>query len=144
MASKNVETHRAAHQAWNRRDFDAVVSQMAPSISYTDHPRGQTVITPGEFKEWVTTWAQLFSDGQITDAGYLGAGDAVVAQFVARGTNDGLFGPYPATGRELTFALCEILRFDEHGLIVGGDVYYDQLSMLVQLGHVEIPAAAGA
>ena len=27
MASQNVETFRAAHQAFNRRDFDGVVSK---------------------------------------------------------------------------------------------------------------------
>lgn len=142
MASRNVETHRAANQAWNSRDFDAVISQMAPSISYTDHPRGHTITTPGEFKEFATAWGKTFSDGRITDPTYLDAGDAVIAQYVARGTNDGPFGPYPATGRQLTFALCEIFRFDGDGQIVGGGLYYDRLGMLAQLGHVEIPAAA--
>ena len=30
MASQNVETFRAAHQAFNRRDFDGVVSATEP------------------------------------------------------------------------------------------------------------------
>ncbi len=32
MASKNVETLRAAHESWNRRDFPAVVRNAAESL----------------------------------------------------------------------------------------------------------------
>ena len=32
--------------------------------------------------------------------------------------------------------MCEITRFDEQGRIVGGEIYYDQLTMLTQLGHM--------
>jgi len=142
MASKNVQTHRDAHEAWNERDFDAVTSQMASSITYTDHARGLTIRTREDFTDWVKEWAQLFSNGKIVDARYTDAGDTVVARMTGRGTNDGPFGPYPATGREVRFDVCEILQFDEQGRIVGGDVYYDQLGMLAQLGHVEVPAAA--
>ncbi len=144
MASKNVETHRAAHEAWNRRDFDAIVSAMVENVTYVDHPRDITISARDEFKEWAAAWAQFFSDGKITDARYNDAGDTVVAQFVARGTNDGAFGPYPATGREVTFPICEILRFDHEGRIVSGELFFDQLGLLVQLGHVEAPAPAAA
>ena len=144
MASKNVETHRAAHNAWNKRDFDAVIGQMTPSITYIDRPRGQTIKSRDEFSEWAQEWAQMFSDGRIVEAQYTEAGDTSVARFTARGTNDGQFGPYSATGKQVTFDLCEILDFDGQGRIVGGDVYYDQLTLLVQLGHVKAPAAVGA
>lgn len=142
MASKNVETHRAAHEAWNRRDFDGAVSAMVENMTYTDHPRGLTLKSRQEFREWIAEWAQAFSDGKIIDARYADAGDTVVAQFLAQGTNDGSFGPFPATGREVTFPLCEVLYFDEEGRVVRGEAYYDQLSLLVQLGHVEAPAPA--
>jgi hypothetical protein len=43
-------------------------------------------------------------------------------------------GPFPATGREFALALCELWRFDPSGRVVGGDLYYDQVSLLTQLG----------
>lgn len=144
MASKNVETHRSAHEAWNRRDFNAIAAAMQEDITYVDHARGITITTRDDFIQWVSAWAQFFSDGKITEARYLDAGDTVVAQFTGHGTNDGPFGPYPATGREATFGLCEFLRFNQQGRIVGGEIYYDQLSLLVQLGHVEMPEPAAA
>lgn len=144
MASSNVEAHRAAHDAWNRRDFDAVVSRIAPTIDFFDHARKQQLTTPGEFKQWVTLWAEMFSDGRITDTTYLDAGDTVVAQFVARGTYDGPVGPFPVRHAELSFEFCEIFHFDESGMIVGGDSYYDQLSMYRHLGHIDFPAPTEA
>jgi steroid delta-isomerase-like uncharacterized protein len=142
MASSNVETHRAAHEAWNARDFDAIIDKMASSIDYTDHARAIEIKTREDFRAWITEWAEALSNGAIVDARYTDAGNTSIARFTGRGTNDGPFGPFPATGREVRFDLCEILEFDDEGTIVGGDAYYDQLSILAQLGHVEIPAAA--
>jgi hypothetical protein len=39
MAS-NVETHRAAHEAFNRDDLDQALSRFAASATLTDHARG--------------------------------------------------------------------------------------------------------
>jgi hypothetical protein len=38
--------------------------------------------------------------------------------------------------------MCEIIRFDAEGRIVSGGIYYDQLSMLTQLGHAQGGGAA--
>jgi len=42
MASKNVETLRAAHESWNRRDFQGIVRNAAEDLVYTDHARALT------------------------------------------------------------------------------------------------------
>src|SRR5437667_10446097 len=39
MASKNVDTLRAAHESWERRKFDGTVSTMTANVSYTSHAR---------------------------------------------------------------------------------------------------------
>ena len=139
MASKNVEAFRAAHENWRRRDFDAAVSEMVENFTYQDHARGLTVETREEFKDWIAARAEAFSDGDITEARYHDAGDTVVAQYIVRGTNDGPLGSLPATGRSWSQPFCEIMNFDSEGQMVSGGVYYDQLSMLVQLGHAEPP-----
>ena len=51
-------------------------------------------------------------------------------------------GPFPATGRPFTLPLCELWRFDAGGRVIGGDLYYDQASLLAQLGLLALPAAA--
>jgi steroid delta-isomerase-like uncharacterized protein len=137
MASRNVETYRATHQAFNRRDFDAVVNSMAEDVSYHDRARDITFRGRTGFKEFMQGWVTAFSNSEVTEPVYIDAGDTVVAQFVGRGVNDGPLGPLPATGKSMTFHLCEVFRFNDAGQIVSGAIYYDQLSIMVQLGHAQ-------
>src|SRR5713101_5867291 len=102
MASKNVETLRAAHESWNRRDFAGVVSNSAESLVYTDNARSLNLNGPDKFREWTEAWAKAFSDGRITKPEYIDAGDIVVARFAAEGTNDGPSGSFPLTGGKMS------------------------------------------
>jgi hypothetical protein len=77
----------------------------------------------------------------VTDAEYIEAGDRTIACFTGRGTNDGPLGPLGPSGRALSLPVCDVLRH-EAGRIVRADYYYDQLSILVQLGHAEQTVAA--
>jgi len=141
MASKNVETYRGVHGAFNRRDFDAVVKEFAPSITYTDRARDLVIRTPQEFKDtFLTGWDQAFSDARVTEAQYIDGGDTVIALFVGRGKQDGPLGPFQASGKEMATPFCELLRFDGSGRVIGGEIYYDQVTMLTQLGHMPVPA----
>jgi len=135
MASRNVETYRAGHEAFNRRDFDALVTQYADSISWTDRARGLTFKTPGEFKTvFLPGWVQSSSDIRITNPQYIDAGQTVISTFAVVGTNDGPLGPFPATSKEFALPLCEMWHFDSDGRVIGGDLYYDQVTLLMQLG----------
>ena len=51
MASSNVETYRAGHEAFNQRDFEAMTKQYADIIAWTDHAQGRTFRTPQEFRD---------------------------------------------------------------------------------------------
>jgi len=143
MTSRNADTYRVGHQAFNQRDFAAMTSMYADEISWTDHAQGRTFRTPREFKDdFLAGWVRASSDIRITDPRYTDAGQTVVAQFTAVGTQDGPLGPVPATGEQFALALCEMWHFNPSGRVVGGDLYYDQLSLLVQLGVMPQPAAA--
>jgi steroid delta-isomerase-like uncharacterized protein len=144
MASSNVETFKAAHEAFNRRDYDGVVDAMAAEMSYRDHAQNTTFQGKSGFKQFLQGLVAAFSNVQVAEATYIDAGDTVVAQFVNRGTNDGPLGPLPATGKPLELHLCEILRFDAEGHIVSGELYYDRLSIMAQLGHSNPPPEKGA
>ena len=64
----------------------------------------------------------------------------MVCTFTVVGTHDGPLGPLPATGNEFTLSLCEMWHFDPSGRVVGGDLYYDQVSLLTQLGLMPQPS----
>lgn len=142
MSAEKVETLRAAHESWNKRDFGGVIRNSAENLTYTDHARALTLNTREKFREWTEGWAKAFSDGRITNSEYIDAGSAVIAQFTAEGTNDGPLGPLSPTGRKMSLAFCEICRFDKQGKIVSGGCYYDQYTLLTQLGHIEPLAVA--
>jgi ketosteroid isomerase-like protein len=141
MESRNVKAHRAGHEAFNRRDFGAMVREYTESIRWIDQARGITFSTPEEFKsDFLEGWIRASSDCQVIDATYADAGDTVVARFTGRGTNDGPLGPFPATGRDWSLPMCEMWHFDADGRVVGGEIYYDQVSLLTQLELLPVPA----
>ncbi len=142
MSAKNVKTLRAAHESWNKRDFGAVIGNVVEGLAYTDHGRNITLNSREKFREWTEGWAKAFSDGRITSPKYIDAGDIVVAEFIAEGTNDGPLGSMKATGRKMSLPFCEICHFDKQGRIVSGGCYYDQYTLWTQLGHIQPLAAA--
>jgi steroid delta-isomerase-like uncharacterized protein len=143
MAARNVEAHRAGHEAFNQRDFEAMTRQYAERISWSDHAQGRTFTTPQEFRDdFLAGWVRSSSDIRVSDPRYLDAGQAVVCTFTVTGTHDGPLGPFPATGRPFALPLCELWHFDADGRVVGGDLYYDQVSLLTQLGLMPQPSSA--
>ena len=143
MPARNVETYRAGHQAFNRRDFEAMTRNYAERITWTDHAQGRTFRTRRDFTDnFLPAWVTAASDIQIIEPSYLDAGLTVVCTFAVAGTHDGPLGPFPATGRRFRLPLCELWRFDPSGRVVGGDLYYDQVSLLSQLGVLPLPSAA--
>ena len=107
MAAVSVERHRAGHEAFNRRDFAAMTSHYADSITWTDHAQGRTFRTPEEFRDdFLAGWVQASSDIRIVDPRYLDAGQTVMCTFTVVGTHDGPLGPFPATGREFALPRC--------------------------------------
>jgi ketosteroid isomerase-like protein len=140
MASSNVEIYRAGHEAFNQRDFQAMTEHYADRITWTDQARGLTFRTPQEFRDdFLTGWVRASSDIRITDPRYLDAGLTMVSTFTVVGTHDGALGPFPATGKPFALPLCEQWHFDPSGRVVGGDLYYDQVSLLMQLGLMPQP-----
>jgi len=143
MESPNVKIHRAGHEAFNRRDFVAMTSQYAEGISWTDHSQDRTFTTPQEFRDdFLPGWVQASADIRITATRYFDAGQTSVCAFTVAGVHDGPLGAIPATGKEFTLELCEMWHFDRDGQVVGGDLYYDQVSLLMQLGLMPQPSGA--
>ena len=135
-----VDQHRDAHAAINRRDWVAVVKDFAQDAEYTDRPRDLTSKGPAEFVDYLRDgWLTSFSDATVNDVHYLDAGDKSIALFTGSGTQDGQLGPFPPSGKRMTHRFCEIMHAGSDGKIIGGEIYYDQMSMLVQLGHLEAP-----
>jgi steroid delta-isomerase-like uncharacterized protein len=142
MASRNVETLRAAHESWNKRDFAGVLRNTAENLVYRDQAQTLTLNGRDKFREWAESWAKAFPDGRITKSEYIDGGDVIVARLIVEGTNTGPFGSLQPTGRRLSLPFCEICQFDQQGRLVSGNCYYDQYTVLTQLGHLQPLIAA--
>ena len=138
----NIQAHREAHQEFNKRDWDAIAARTSPDMVFTDHGRDVTSKSSQDWMDWLKDWPKMLSDGKITEPEYYDAGNTTIAVFTGAGTNDGPLGPFPASGQRLSWPLCEILHWDDKGRITGGELFYDQMTVLVQAGHMEAPAKA--
>lgn len=136
-----TEIHRSAHSAFNGRDLHEAVRHFRPDTEYTDHARGLTTKGPAEFIDWMQDWITAFPDAAVEEARYIDGSDHSVASFQGRGTNNGPMANLPATGHRMDLGMCEVLHFDASGRIASGDIYYDTMSMMIQLGHMQPPMA---
>ena len=137
--SGNEELHRQGHEAFNRRDREAIRALLSPGFTFTDHPRGLTMKTAEEYLDWLDEWTTGFPDALVSEARYVDAGNTTVAQYIGRGTNTGMMGPAIETGKRISLPACEVFTYDERGLAITGEVYYDTYSMLLQLGLADAP-----
>ena len=134
----NADSHRELHDLFNDRDIDGVVKRLADSFTYHDRPRNHTITSGAEFGDWLREWVSSV-EGRCTQCTYLDAGDTSVSRFIGTGVNNGPLGPFPATGLPVQFPVCEILTYDADGSVTGGEIYYDQATILGQLGHLQLP-----
>lgn len=136
----NTDTLRAAHEAFSRHDLEGVKIGMRPNAVVYGHAAGQVLPSAEAFTQFLSTYYAMSSDIHLVDNTYIEAGDKVIAQFRAVGTQDGPFLGFPASGRPFSLDAAEIWTFDDEGYSIEGHNYADTLGLLIQLGHVPMPA----
>ena len=140
MAS-SVEVLRAVHEAFNNRDWQAMRGLVDPELVWVDHPRGRTVKGFDEFLGWCQEWVSGMSDARVDEPRYIGAETRAITQFQGRGVNDGELGPAHATGKAMDLAFCTVVNV-EGDRMTTGEIYYDALTMMAQLGVIEASGAS--
>jgi steroid delta-isomerase-like uncharacterized protein len=144
----NVRIAREFPDAWNDRDFDRAAKLMADDGEILIVGTGERFIGPAGAVKFSQMWADGFPDGRVEVMETIAEGDRVAVCYRGRGTHTGTLrnasGEIPATGREVTLDLCDVL------MIKGGKVksirtYFDSGSLLAQLGLMTaVPAGATA
>ena len=135
MSARNVETVRSFWEAHNRGDLETLTSFVAPDAVTTDRACDRIFHGPEGLKTFKQGLLSAFPDLIATMERVIDATDTIVCQEIADGTNNGPLGPLPPTGRRFRLPVCVVFRFNTDGLIETADFYWDQLSMLTQLGH---------
>jgi len=139
MASGNAQTATGIFTAWEKRDFDGLTAPMSEDVVVEDKPRGETIKGRDGARGWFASWADACPDSVVNTRVVGESEDTVVLEGLWEGTNTGPFGPVPATGKAVTLPFVNIMWFDGDGNVTRATAYYDQLSLLTQLGLVEPP-----
>jgi steroid delta-isomerase-like uncharacterized protein len=139
MADREA-TALALFDEWEKRDYDAVMAHFASGGVVRDHPRDITLTAPGDIRAWMEAWATACPDATAGARATVSSPSGAVVEGTYAGINTGPFGPLPASGRAVSMPFAIIIGFDDDGKMTSYDVYYDQYTLLAQLGHV--PALA--
>ena len=79
-----------------------------------------------------------FPDLHVTIQDQVAEGDKVVTHKLFQGTHQGTFMGVAPTGRQIAFAVIDILRL-EHGKVVEHWAIQDRLALMQQLGMLPVP-----
>jgi ketosteroid isomerase-like protein len=114
MSQENVESLRAAHAAFNRRDFDAAVALARPDVEFTRPGLEAPLRGVAAVREWMEPDA--FEEQRIEPLQFEVNGNRVLMcqRTHARGAESGI---------ELDVETWTVFTFDEDGLIARSEVY---------------------
>ena len=124
--------------AWERADYDGVMAHLAPNVRVRDNPRAAVLTDSLEIRSWMESWRIACPDSKAGATVPSASTDSAVVEGVYTGTNTGPLGELPPTGRAVAMPFSIVMRFDDAGLINDYSVYYDQVTLLTQLGHLDV------
>jgi steroid delta-isomerase-like uncharacterized protein len=125
--------------------LDKSLATFAADSTFTDVPSGRTLPGSDGYKQLVLFFAEAFpeSNAELTNA--FATEDQLVIELTGRGTNTGPLhlptGDIPATGRYSELRFCEVMQC-RNGKIVSFHIYYDNMTLLQNLGLVPVPGQA--
>jgi predicted ester cyclase len=139
----NKEVVRRFVAAMNERRFEDLDELVSPDVvRNSPSTPGLEIRSLEQFKEFLREDLTGVPDAMQELRMMAAEGDLVAFWANYSGTQDGPLGPFPATGRRVDADFAGILRL-EGGMITEINVVWDNLSMLVQLGHLDPPAPEG-
>ena len=123
---------------WNNKELAKLEMVMTEKVSR----RVNNIIVAHNRKEVAANIAVFisgFPDLNISLSNLHLCGNYAFYNWTFSGTNTGVFGEFPATGKKVKVNGMSRVIFNEEGKIVQEDVSYNELDLLQQLGYSLIP-----
>jgi steroid delta-isomerase-like uncharacterized protein len=139
MRRKREAIVREHMDSENRHDFDATLDTF-------EHPRYELIATgdvydgPEEVSAYFEESRRAFPDQRNELVSLHHSDDAVIVEAIIRGTHKGPLRSLPPTGREWESRILAMFLFEEDKLVCER-VYFDQLTVLEQLGIARDPTS---
>ncbi len=122
-------------------DLDATLATFANEPEYDIVPIGALRVGHVEVRTLLANLLHAFPDLGLHPVVTRHADDAVVIEGRMTGTHRGAYAGFPPTGRAMDLRAAIFFAFDGIDLL-RETVYYDELTLLVQIGAVTPPAPA--
>jgi steroid delta-isomerase-like uncharacterized protein len=141
MRKKREAIVREHMESENRHEFDVTLKTF-------EHPRYELIATgdvydgPEEVSAYFAETRRAFPDQRNELISLNHSDDAVLVEAIIRGTHKGPLRSLPPTGREFESRILAMFVFDEDKLLCER-VYFDQLTVLEQLGIARDPTSLG-
>lgn len=138
---ENKEIVRRFFEAFNMRDFDGLDELVARDlVRHSPSTPDLRVQTLEEFKAYVRRELESAPDAVQEIQLIVAEGDKVAVWANYSGTQDGPMAPFPPSGKRLDLDFAGILRIEDRK-IAEIWVVWDNLNMLVKLGHMSPPGS---
>jgi steroid delta-isomerase-like uncharacterized protein len=139
-----AEIARNYLESWNRKDLAGMRDYLDPNDYTYMGGDGQEQRGVDAGMAVAQTFANAFPDGRIDiQRVHEAANGTVIVEFIASGTQTGELMGIPATGKRIGLPVCNVLEIRD-GKITREREYFDNMTMMTQLGVVQAPAAATA
>jgi len=120
--------------AWNNKNMDSLRSVSVEN--FIRHLNGiQVASNLNEMEANMKIFFNGFPDLKVSIESSTIKDNQLFAHWNFKGTNTGIFGEAPATGKSIIVGGYSELSFDTEGKIMQEDVYYNELQLLQQLGY---------
>ncbi|MEO5887346.1 MAG: ester cyclase [Anaerolineales bacterium] len=112
-------------ETWNHGNFEVYDEMLGPNLDIKSE------------KEWARSMYATFGNMRLTILDLLAEGNQVAIHWRVEGTHQGEYLGVAATGKPVMYQGIALLRVED-GKIVNDIAYWDNLSILQQLGAVPI------
>ena len=130
-----IGVYNWSHELWNAQNISRFLPFFYPAFFYVDHPTGHHVYTIPQMRTYASSVWNFSSDAKLVDRIYMkdNSTGTILMTGIMNGTHD-VSIVAPATGEVFEIPLAEFIVWDENKRVLGGDMYYDRLNFLEQLG----------
>ena len=123
---------------WNDKDLSVIDTYFAENIVRKVN-NVNLATSKNELSANMQVYFTGFPDLEITLDNMVSNADEIYISWTITGTNTGVFGELPPTGKPIKISGISRINYDLEGKIVQEEVFYNELSLLQQMGHTLSP-----
>ncbi len=125
-------------KGWNEKDLSVIDQYFSDNIVRKVN-NVNLASSKNELSANMQVYFTGFPDLKIELDNLISDGNQIYLSWTLNGTNTGMFGELPPTGKKIKISGISRMEFDDHGKILLQEVSYNELSLLQQLGHTLSP-----